>query len=89
MKLPDFPPGVRLTIDVVFPGEYRIGYKYRNTTYVPGSGRYGDFASEIERVWNTFVSNESLVQMFPNLISQDDTSRARYGDDTGTSSRPE
>lgn len=38
--LAKFPQGVRLTIDVVFVGEYRIGYQYANVHYIPGTPSY-------------------------------------------------
>lgn len=54
MKLPPFPKGVRLNIEVVFPGEYRIGYEYQGVTLCPGVPKYYPFHIAIWRCWGHF-----------------------------------
>lgn len=49
-----FPKGVRLIIDVVFPGEYRIGWKHEGKIYLPGSGSYYYFDTAILKAWEAF-----------------------------------
>lgn len=49
-----FPPGVRLTIDVVSPGEYRIVYQYKYMIYVPDFASYCSFDEAAQRCYEAF-----------------------------------
>lgn len=49
-----FPPGVRLIIDTVFPGEYRIGYHYKYMIYSPGFASYYPFDEAAQRCYEAF-----------------------------------
>lgn len=49
-----FPPGVRLEITVVFPGEYRIGYRYANIHYLPGTPSYYPFEEALQKCYEAF-----------------------------------
>jgi len=42
-----FPQYARITIDVVFPGEYRIGWEYNKHQAVPATPRYFPFAEAV------------------------------------------
>ena len=57
-----FPQGVRLTIDVVFPGEYRIGYQYAGVHYIPGTPSYYSFDEALRRCY------ESFIDRFPQAV---------------------
>jgi hypothetical protein len=48
-----FPQGVRIIVDVVFPGEYRIGWEYKKHTAIPGTPRYFEFrkAADYALAW--------------------------------------
>lgn len=59
-KLSGFPRGVSLIVDVVFPGEYRIGFEYEGKRYVPGTGSYFSFGEALENCIDVFRG------MFPN-----------------------
>ncbi len=50
----DFPKGVTWIIDKVFEGEYRIGYRFRDTTYSPGIPSYYSFDEAMERCYRAF-----------------------------------
>lgn len=52
-----FPEGTRIIIEVVFQGEYRIGWEYKGIKYVPGSGSYYDFHTAICKAWEAFCIN--------------------------------
>lgn len=52
-----FPSGTRVVIDVVFRGEYRIGWEYKGIKYVPGSGSYYEFHTAMEKAWEAFCIN--------------------------------
>ena len=49
-----FPKDVVLNIIVVFPGEFRIGWEYKGTRYVPSSGSYYDFDIALDKAWSAF-----------------------------------
>jgi hypothetical protein len=49
-----FPQGVRLIIDVVFVGEYRIGYVYNGVQYIPGTPSYYDFDEALLKCYAAF-----------------------------------
>lgn len=55
-----FPQGTKLTIEVVFPGQYRIGWEYDNYEYVPGKGSYYDFDAALERALQHFSQMVTL-----------------------------
>lgn len=52
-----FPQYATITIDVVFPGEYRIGWKYENHEAVPGAPRYFEFWEAAEYASNWFAES--------------------------------
>ena len=49
-----FPQGVRLVIDVVFVGKYRIGYQYQGVHYIPGAPSYYDFDEAMLKCYEAF-----------------------------------
>ena len=49
-----FPQGIRLIIDVVFVGEYRIGYQYQGVHYIPGAGSYYHFDEALLKCYEAF-----------------------------------
>lgn len=53
-KLGRFPKGVRLIVDVVFPGEYRVGFEYGDKRFVPGFATYFPFGEALEYCIDTF-----------------------------------
>ena len=55
-KISQFPPGVVLEIEVVFSNEYRIGYRFKNIHYLPGSSSYFSFNKALNRCWAAFLS---------------------------------
>jgi hypothetical protein len=55
-----FPQGVHLEITVVFPGEYRIGYRYQNVHYLPGTPSYYPLEEALQRCLDAF--NERFLQ---------------------------
>lgn len=69
-RLPDpfrcFPPHTRITVDVVFPGEYRIGWEYENRQAVPGTPRYFEFWEAAEYASRWFASS------FPDAVRKDE-----------------
>lgn len=54
-----FPQGCQLNITVVFPGEYRIGYKYLGFLYIPGIGSYYPLTEALELCWQVFQTNQA------------------------------
>ena len=52
-----FPPHARITIFVVFPGEYRIGWEYEGRTALPGTPRYFEFWEAAEYASNWFAES--------------------------------
>ena len=55
MKL--FPKGCKINIEVIYPGEYRIGYEWGRVKYVPGSGSYYDFDTALKKCWEALLQN--------------------------------
>lgn len=55
----NFPQGCHLNITVVFPGEYRIGYKYLGLVYVPGLGSYYPLEEALGKCWAAFQANRA------------------------------
>jgi hypothetical protein len=49
-----FPRGVRLEITVVFEGEYRVGYRYRNIHYLPGTPSYYPLDEAMRKCYEAF-----------------------------------
>lgn len=68
-KLRQFPEGVKLIIDVVFTGEYRIGFEYDGRRYVPGTATYFPFGEALENCIDVFRG------MFPSQYSRSQLSR--------------
>ena len=62
--LTKFPQGVSIDIRVVFPGEYRIGYRYANIQYIPGFPHYYPFEEAMRRCW------EAFNERFPQAITE-------------------
>ena len=56
-----FPRDAKIIIDVVFRGEFRIGWQYDGEKYCPGSGSYYSFEDAID------IAYEVLLQEFPYL----------------------
>lgn len=54
VSLPPFPPGVRIEIECVFPGQYRIGYSYKIIHYLPGTPSYYPIQEAMDRCWAAF-----------------------------------
>ncbi len=52
--MPPFPPRVRLEIQVVFPGEYCIGYRFEHIHYVPGTPSYYPLQEALDRCYKAF-----------------------------------
>lgn len=52
--LEKFPQGVHLEITIVFPGEYRIGYRYKDVHYLPGTPSYYPFDEAMQRCYSAF-----------------------------------
>lgn len=47
--LSKFDQGTRVEITVVFPGEYRVGFRNSLITYSPGVGSYYQFREALEK----------------------------------------
>ena len=43
----EFDPETRIIIDVVFPGEYRIGFEFKGIRFIPGIASYYPLARAI------------------------------------------
>jgi hypothetical protein len=43
----EFDPETRIIIDVVFPGEYRIGFEFKGIRYIPGMASYYPLARAV------------------------------------------
>lgn len=50
-----FPPGVRLEIDVVFPSEYRIGYRYKGVHLSRGTPKYFPLDEALKQCYELFL----------------------------------
>lgn len=49
-----FPQGAHLEIAVVFPGEYRIGYRYQDVHYLPGTPSYYPLEEALQKCLDAF-----------------------------------
>lgn len=49
-----FPLGVHLEITVVFPGQYRVGYRYQNVHYLPGTPSYYPLEEALQKCLDAF-----------------------------------
>lgn len=49
-----FLQGTKIIIEVLFPGEFRIGWEYEGVKYVPGSGSYYDLDTALDQAWQAF-----------------------------------
>ena len=57
-----FPRDTKIFIDVVFRGEYRIGWKYDGKQYTPGSGSYYNFQDAVEIAWEVFLQEFPYIR---------------------------
>lgn len=68
--LPDpfrrFPQDARIIVDVVFPGEYRIGWEYGKHIAIPGTPKYFPFWESLER------ANEWFADSFPEDVLEEE-----------------
>lgn len=62
----DFPQGVSFQIQIVFSGEYRIGFTYKEKQFIPGLPKYFPFDEAVAYAESAFEA------MFPSeLLSLD------------------
>ena len=54
MKIPKFPEGMVLHIEVVFPELYRIGFDYKEHKVRSGFGKYYPWKVAIWRAWGNY-----------------------------------
>jgi len=52
----EFRPGTRVIVDVVFPGEYKVGFETAFVKYVPGSGSYYSLLEAVEKAVAAYLS---------------------------------
>lgn len=55
----DAAKGTHLIIDVVFPGEWRVGYQNKEWRYLPGSGSYYPAAHAVCLCWLAWKDSQS------------------------------
>lgn len=53
--LEKFPPGVTVSISVIFEGQYKVGYKKGPRLYLPGSGSYYGLDEALARAYADLV----------------------------------
>lgn len=60
----NFLQGTKIIIEVLFPGEFRIGWEYEGVKYIPGSGSYYDLDTALDQAWQAFCRE------FPHLTQR-------------------
>jgi hypothetical protein len=63
-----FPQWVTLKIHTVFPGEFRIGYQFKNREYIPGGPSYYSLEEALLRCYAAFCHSEGEVSAASEIL---------------------